>query len=357
MQVIVPARNEAAVLDACLFGLRTQHFGRAPGRTLQIVVVDDDSDDSTAAITRDHAARDDRVSLVRSDGPPPGWTGKVHALATGLASARTPAVGEPGDTWVLAVDADVVLAPTAVERLLGTAIAHGLDLISTPGGPPTGRSLSWPLLMPAGLGLIGLYATPDGSGRRALALGHCLLVARSTLDAVGGWAALADRRGEDIALATRVRDHGGRTHLVDGLDDVTTLGMDPLAVGWVSFRKSFVAALDARASVLVAAGVAQILTAGAGPLLILLNAPRPRRNRRRRRAAIGLGATTWAAQALAHASTAALMRSRPGLAPLAPASGIAIALVLIDGARTVLTGTHTWKGRLPGRAAPEPRAP
>ena len=336
VHVIVPARDEAAVIDDCLRALRNQTHGRRRGAGgLHVVVVDDDSEDATAQIAGHHARNDPRVHVVHTTGPPPGWTGKVHALAVGLEACPDAAAG-----WVLTVDADTVLAEDAVERLLATAGAHDLDLLSTPGGPPPARSLTWPLLMPAALGLISVYASPDGRGRRAFAIGHCLLVHGTALARVGGFKALADRRGEDVALATRVRDHQGRTRLIDGLDFVTTSGMDPLAAGWRSFRKSFVAATGNRAAILAAGGLWQLLHAAVGPLLVLRGG-----GALARPVAFGLGLAAWGTQAVAHTHTARLMRARPTLAVLAPASLAASGVLLLDGARTVLTGTNTWKRR------------
>src|SRR5699024_6224524 len=83
--VIVPARNEGTSLDECVHAIRGQHGGgaRQPPR-LRIVVVDDDSTDDTGAIAERHAAADSRVSVVRGNGPPPEWAGKVHALHAGV---------------------------------------------------------------------------------------------------------------------------------------------------------------------------------------------------------------------------------------------------------------------------------
>ncbi len=59
--VVIPARNEEASLDDCLRSIRAQSE-----RSLQILVVDGDSDDGTADLVRRHAAEDDRVELLHN---------------------------------------------------------------------------------------------------------------------------------------------------------------------------------------------------------------------------------------------------------------------------------------------------
>ncbi|ANY10408.1 hypothetical protein AFB00_26080 [Pseudonocardia sp. HH130630-07] len=331
--VVVPARNEASRIGPCVAALRGQ-----TGATLRLLVVDDDSTDGTEGVARRAAGADPRVRVVRGTGPPPGWNGKVAALQAGLDADA----GGPAPEWLLFVDADTLLAPDVLVRLVATARRTGADLVSAAGTAPPGGSIAWPLLMPTGIVFIGEHADPDGRGRRAFAIGQCLLVRRTALERAGGWAALRDRRTEDVLLATRVRDSGGRTRLVDAGGLVTTTGLDPFRAGWGSFRKTLVAATGRSVPVLAGGGLGQMLLSLAPPAAVVLGMCR------RRPWPVLTGGLGWVAAAVAHDRTGRLMRvhrAPAALAVLAPLAGAVFGAVLADGARVVLRGRAGWKGR------------
>ncbi|HEX8862262.1 MAG TPA: glycosyltransferase, partial [Actinomycetes bacterium] len=108
---IVPARDEAEMLPETLPSLLGQDY---PGE-LTVVLVDDQSGDRTRAVARRLAAaqRDGReLLIVDGSAPPPGWAGKVWALAAGTAAA-----GE-GSEWLLLSDADIAHRPDSLRRLV-----------------------------------------------------------------------------------------------------------------------------------------------------------------------------------------------------------------------------------------------
>ena len=86
VSVVIPVRDEETTSDGCLASLRTRRH-----TDLEIMVVDDASTDRTVEIVQHHVDADPRVRLVRTDGPPPGWAGKVYAMCR--ASPRPPATG------------------------------------------------------------------------------------------------------------------------------------------------------------------------------------------------------------------------------------------------------------------------
>lgn len=109
--VIVPGRDVAAFADEALASLRAQTFTR-----WRAVLIDDGSTDATAEIFAAAAAADARFALVRHPRP----RGLGAARNAGLERVRTP--------YVAFLDADDVMAPTALARLAETLSASGSDI-------------------------------------------------------------------------------------------------------------------------------------------------------------------------------------------------------------------------------------
>jgi hopene-associated glycosyltransferase HpnB len=123
---IVPARNEAEVIAASLNSLLKQDF---PGR-FEIVLVDDQSSDGTAAVARACAEKlhaQDRLTILRAAGPGAGWTGKLAAMHQGFVHVQ--ALPRQPD-FVLFCDADIAFAPPVLSRLVAGATARGTVLSS-----------------------------------------------------------------------------------------------------------------------------------------------------------------------------------------------------------------------------------
>nr|HML45549.1 glycosyltransferase family A protein [Clostridia bacterium] len=100
VSVIIPARNEAHNLPHLLGSLQSQTFSPQ-----EIIVVDDFSSDQTSEVAARYG-----VKVIQNTQLPDNWTGKNWALWNGFQQAT-------GDILVF-LDADVRLAPTALEQLL-----------------------------------------------------------------------------------------------------------------------------------------------------------------------------------------------------------------------------------------------
>src|ERR1035437_5156151 len=107
LTVIVPARNEEDCLAACLESLVSQSEELFKlGCEWELIVVDDHSNDRTAAIARGFAG----VTVLEAGMLKEGWTGKNNAIWAAAKRAR--------GQWLLFTDADTVHQPGNLHRAL-----------------------------------------------------------------------------------------------------------------------------------------------------------------------------------------------------------------------------------------------
>jgi glycosyltransferase involved in cell wall biosynthesis len=196
---IVPARDEAAVIAACVEALAKQ------SEITEIVVVNDQSSDTTAAIVRDLAIRISKLRLLEAQEPPPGWVGKNNALTLGARSATS--------DWLLFTDADVELEECATARALQIAQENHAALVSF---SPQQITEKWyekaliPFVYCRLARRFSYAAVNDPNSSAAAANGQFLLIRRDVYEAVGGHARFASDVLEDVALAAAVKAAGHR---------------------------------------------------------------------------------------------------------------------------------------------------
>ncbi len=195
--VIIPARNEAARIGACLEGLTRQSY-----RIFEVIVVDDDSNDGTADVVRRFAARLPSLTILSSKGLPHHWAGKCWACWQGANHAR-------GD-WLLFLDADVTPQPELLASLVGRATARRDMITLVPLIHLT--SFAERLVLPPFIGLIStIYPfdrVNDPSSPLAFAIGQCIMVRRDVYAAIDGHRAVRGSVLEDMDLARLVKQSG-----------------------------------------------------------------------------------------------------------------------------------------------------
>jgi hopene-associated glycosyltransferase HpnB len=212
---VVPARDEAAILPETLPTLLAQDY---PG-AFCVVLVDDASTDGTGAVAAalDTAASGERgppgprvsrggaesaragavLRVVGGSPPPPGWAGKVWAMAQGAAAARE-------CDYLLFTDADIAFDPGTVTSLVRAAVADDRALVSQMAllRAETGWE-RW--IVPAFVyfftQLYPFRRVGRTRARTAAAAGGCMLVRREALAAAGGLERIAGARIDDVALA------------------------------------------------------------------------------------------------------------------------------------------------------------
>jgi hopene-associated glycosyltransferase HpnB len=201
---VVPARNEEDAVPRSLPSLLRQDY---PG-PFEVVLVDDHSDDATAARARSLAGRDGRLAVVAAPPRPDGWVGKVWALHTGVAEA---ARRRPDAEYWLLTDADVEHTPGNLRRLVAKARREDLDLVSLMVRLHCERGFER-LLVPAFVYFFQkLYPFPrinDPHSRTAGAAGGCMLVRADALARAGGVEAIRGEVIDDCALGKALKARG-----------------------------------------------------------------------------------------------------------------------------------------------------
>lgn len=203
---IVPARNEADVVAESIASLLRQRYRGA----LSVLLVDDGSTDGTAEIALRAAAQGGhRLDILRGSNLPPGWTGKLWAMHTGVRHIETTAA--PAEL-ILFTDADIAYrAPDAVENLVRNALARGSVLTSLMVKLRC-ESLAERALVPAFIFFFAKlypFAWVNDLGRgTAAAAGGCMLVRRDALARAGGVEAIRSALIDDCALGAAMKRQG-----------------------------------------------------------------------------------------------------------------------------------------------------
>ncbi|MGE3728759.1 MAG: glycosyltransferase [Candidatus Sericytochromatia bacterium] len=117
VSIVVPARNEAHAISNCLEKLLAQDYPN-----LEIIAVNDRSEDATASLMETWAAQDSRLKVVTIIDKPADWLGKTHALWQGVNVAS-------GD-WLLFMDGDIFLAPDCLKLAVRFAEGRKVDQLS-----------------------------------------------------------------------------------------------------------------------------------------------------------------------------------------------------------------------------------
>ncbi len=251
--VIVPARDEETNIGQCLESLVAQDY---PQERVSVLVIDDHSVDSTAAIVRSLAKRHPRIRLVASPALPPRWTGKSHACWIG---ARTAA---PAPQWLCFIDADVTIARGALSSAMHTALTQRLDLLSLMPRQEL-QTFAERLILPCGLILLSflqdLRQSQARSGNDVAATGQFMLVRRDAYEAVGGHAAVCTAICEDLAFARRLKHSGGVVLLMGGDDLLSARMYTGWRTLWPGLAKNLVDTLGGPVATLAVALAAVIL--------------------------------------------------------------------------------------------------
>ncbi|MDE2007389.1 MAG: glycosyltransferase [Rhodospirillales bacterium] len=200
--VVVPARDEAAQIGACLASLLAQDYAGA----FRVILVDDASTDGTGAIAR--AIADPRLTVLAGAPRPAGWSGKLWAVAQGIAEA-----GEA--RLILLTDADILHEPGHLSALVAKAERDDLDMVSEMVALDCSGAAAR-ALVPAFVYFFQLLYpfawVNDPLSATAAAAGGTILIRARALARIAGIGAVRGALIDDVALARAVK-RGGRIWL------------------------------------------------------------------------------------------------------------------------------------------------
>ena len=201
LSVVIPACNEARNIEAAVDTVLRQDYPH-----LDVILIDDRSDDGTGRLVDKIARSDRRVRPLHVTELPDGWLGKVHALNRGVELSE----GE----WLLFTDADVHLAPGTLRRAVAYGEARELDhLAALPDIWPSGFLLDVAVASFLRTLCISLrcWAVEDPRSRAFIGVGAFNLVRRSALEKTPGLQWLKLEVGDDVGLGMMLKRSGARS--------------------------------------------------------------------------------------------------------------------------------------------------
>ncbi|MFC2145687.1 glycosyltransferase, partial [Actinomycetota bacterium] len=191
----------------CLRSLSKQDY-----HNIEILVLDDDSNDGTAWIVRKLSEKDKRIRLIRGRSLGRGWKGKSYACHQ--------LSGEAAGEYYVFTDADTLHFPNSISSSLGALISRKLDVLSV---FPKQIMVSLHERMAvifinlAVLALMPLYLIRrTRSPKISIANGQFILFKRSVYRSIGGHRSIKDDIVEDVALSKQVKKCGYRFMVFDG---------------------------------------------------------------------------------------------------------------------------------------------
>ncbi len=249
VSVIVPARNEGTTVGPALRSVLSLDY-----RDLEVIAVNDRSDDATGRVLDEFAAAEPRLQVIHIAELPAGWLGKNHALQRAAEVAS-------GDL-LLFTDADVVFEPTVLSRVVHYMVTQGYDHLTMPADVKV-TSAALELFVSAFALLFNGYFRPwrvsDPSSSAAVGFGSFNLVRRAAYERAGTHAALAMDPLDDVRLAVNLKASGAKAHCTVAGPFLCVEWYPSLGAAFRGLEKNTLGAVNYSVPLLAAGGLAQLV--------------------------------------------------------------------------------------------------
>ena len=205
LSLIIAVRNEEGSIGETL-----SRLARVKYADLEVVVVNDRSEDGTGQVVSQHIGTLPGLKVVNIETLPDEWLGKTHALHEGSAQSS----GE----WLCFIDGDVALEPECLRRALSVAEMRGLDhlclfpRLRTQGVGESAFLMAfafyfWAYIQP--------WKAKDPKSRKFCGVGAFNLIRRDVYQAIGGHERLRMEVADDIKLGKLVKRYGYQQDAMD----------------------------------------------------------------------------------------------------------------------------------------------
>ena len=250
ISLIFAARDEEEKLPAALATLAALDYPN-----LEIIAVDDRSQDSTRAILDEFARAHSRLHVQHVTELPNGWLGKPHALQ----NAYEASVGE----WLLFTDADVRFAPDVLRRAARLTKERKVDHLTLFGDVEMHGLWETTLLTFFGMAFhlaTDPYRVGNPHSRAYVGVGAFQMVRRAAYEASGTHKRLAMEVVDDMKLGKIVKQAGFRS--------CVGIARDAVVVRWHAgagnivrgVTKNFFASAGYSVALVIVSAVALLLT-------------------------------------------------------------------------------------------------
>jgi glycosyltransferase involved in cell wall biosynthesis len=267
ISVIVPARDEAAGVEACLRSLLA-----VEGVRIEIIAVNDRSTDETGAVmnrvTAEAHAAGVSLRVLHVEELPEGWMGKTHAMAIAASEACAP--------WLLFTDADILFAKDALRRAMNYAgsryeqqtEADHVVVLPTLIVKSFGERMFASFFQATSAIMSRFWRIAEAGTAESIGVGAFNLVRADVYREIGGFEALRMEVLEDLRFGFVIKSSGYRQRVAFGRGLVRVRWAEGLGGLVRNVTKNFFAIFRFRVGMTLAA-CAVLAVMGVGPFVAL----------------------------------------------------------------------------------------
>jgi peptide/nickel transport system permease protein len=196
--IVIPARNEAANIEACIAGILAQNY---PSHLFELIVIDDFSEDETANIVGSLALQHSNLRLLRLQ----DFTKDENIIAYKKRAIEI-AIEQANHPWIVTTDADCSFTNNWLASYDAYIQEHNCVMIAAPVSyKNTGSFLSVFQVLDF-ISLQGITAAAVGSGSHTLCNGANLCYSKEAFESVGKFSGIDHLpSGDDMLLMHKMK--------------------------------------------------------------------------------------------------------------------------------------------------------